>query len=115
MGIWTGSQFVIWGGNLGPNRNADTGAAYEPQADRWVGVSATDAPTARASHATVWTGQEKIVWGGINSGGYPMTGGRYDPTRTTWRRLSEAGAPAGRIEAAAAGGYGVVTVWRIED
>src|SRR5205814_7424302 len=32
--------------------------------DTWTATSITNAPTARQSHTTVWTGSEMIIWGG---------------------------------------------------
>lgn len=102
-GVWTGSQFIIWGGNLPGGGYLGSGAAYEPAPDRWLAVSTVDPPGPRSGHAAAWTGQEMIVWGGQDAEGYPTHGARYDPLQTTWHPLPTNGAPAGRI--------GSVAVW----
>ena len=67
--VWTGSQFVVWGGEsssaASPEGNAnglDTGGRYNPTSDTWT-ATADDAPSPHAADATVWTGTEMLVWG----------------------------------------------------
>jgi hypothetical protein len=44
----------------------------------WSTIASTGigVPTARSSHAAVWTGSKMLVWGGYN-GTYLKTGGVY--------------------------------------
>ena len=53
-------------------------------------------PSARQNHTAVWTGNEMIVWGGLNNGGYLNTGGRYNPTTNSWTGTSTNNVPTGR-------------------
>src|SRR5438067_6012705 len=65
--------------------------------DTWTATSTTNAPAARCSHNTVWTGSEMIVWGGSDvGGGYLNTGARYDPSTDSWASTSTINAPAAR-------------------
>ena len=91
--VWTGTEMIVWGGNLSPNRS-NTGGRYDPATDTWAATSLDGAPSARSSHTAVWTGTEMIVWGG----GFPftITGGRYDPATDTWMATSVVGAPSAR-------------------
>ena len=90
--VWTGSEMIIWGGNndtgRGTGGDLNTGARYNPAANSWTAISTTGAPTARSTHAAVWTGSELIVWGGYG-GGVLNTGARYNPTSNTWTRSEE--------------------------
>jgi hypothetical protein len=72
-----------------------TGAAYAPAADQWRRLP--PAPLAhRSDHAAVWTGNDMLVWGGVQ----PGRGGRsevavadgaaYRPTTRTWRPVPPA-------------------------
>ena len=56
----------------------------------------------RTGAATVWTGEELIVWGGATQGGAYGDGAAYHPDRAAWRRISEA---------PIAGSADVVAVW----
>jgi hypothetical protein len=61
---------IIWGGDFGNGPTwLNTGGRYNPSTNTWVTTSLTNAPTARALHTAVWTGNEMIVWGGL----YPFT------------------------------------------
>jgi N-acetylneuraminic acid mutarotase len=97
--VWTGSEMIVWGGNvqgMGPNNG---GARYNPTTDSWVDVGFTGAPDPRHHHTAVWTGTRMIVWGGMadSFGDVPLnTGGRYDPSTDNWQPTSVAGAPSAR-------------------
>ena len=65
--VWTGSEMIVWGGQIGYRTYTNTGGRYNPSTDSWAATSTTNAPTARGYHTTVWTGSEMIVWGGYRS------------------------------------------------
>jgi len=117
---WTGTEMIVWGGQVGYPSYLNTGGRYTPSIDNWTDTSTTDAPFARNLHTAIWTGTEMIVWGG-NEFGYPLdtgprnngesvpstptptptppipaTGGRYDPGTDTWRATSTINAPSVR-------------------
>jgi len=68
VAAWTGTQLLLWGGQVGPlggttTKLAARGLAYDPARDRWTQLPA--APVRERLDATsVWTGSELIVWGG---------------------------------------------------
>jgi hypothetical protein len=64
--------------------------------DVWTALPTAGAPSARTAAKAVWTGNEMIVWGGLDSVGALSTGGAYDPVLDSWRALSNAGAPTAR-------------------
>lgn len=79
VAVWNGSRMLVWGGYSGAYAQLYVqGAAYDPAADAWQAMSATDAPAARFDHAGLWTGNRFIVWGGRESGTF-ITGGRSTP------------------------------------
>jgi N-acetylneuraminic acid mutarotase len=90
--VWTGNELIVWGGSVpAPNgfpTTTNTGGRYDAALDHWMPTTTANAPTARDSHAAVWSGQSMIVWGG-NTGG-----GRYDPLADSWQPVSLTGAPA---------------------
>ena len=80
--VWTGTQMIIWGGEYDDGfflHGLNTGGRYNPISDSWTATSTTNAPSARANHAAVWTGSEMIIWGGIDpdSDNAFNTGGKY--------------------------------------
>ena len=94
--VWTGQEWIIWGGTVGGQRSVATGARYRPDLDLWTEMTPADAPAARSGHKAVWTGSEMIVWGGYESGNPSATGGRYNPATQTWLPVSTIGAPSAR-------------------
>jgi N-acetylneuraminic acid mutarotase len=87
---------IIWGGQNNGNF-FNTGGRYDPTTDTWIATSTTNAPTARADHAAVWTGSEMIVWGGVvGPGTYTNAGGRYNPSTDSWIATSTTNPPSAR-------------------
>lgn len=87
--VWTGDEFIVWGGRTPDEAKAD-GAAYDPVKNTWR-VLAPAPLTGRVDHAAVWTGKQMIVWGGRVDGSTTTTyfadGAAYDPRTNTWERL----------------------------
>ncbi len=96
--VWTGSRMIIWGGrsSLQDLTYENSGASYDPVTDSWTLLNLVGAPTARNSHASVWTGVEMLVWGGRDATGQTATGRRYNPATNSWSALSNTGAPSAR-------------------
>jgi N-acetylneuraminic acid mutarotase len=95
--VWTGTEMIIWGGEIYSVTNFNTGARYNPTTDTWTPTSAVNAPNARAYHSAVWSGQEMIIWGGRDQNFNPMnTGGRYNPETGSWVSTSNSNAPEAR-------------------
>jgi N-acetylneuraminic acid mutarotase len=102
MVIWGGS---IWNGNEFGQSFRD-GARYNPATDHWSALTTNGAPHPSSRPATAWTGNEMIVWGGLDwgartVGGNPPsapTSARYDLAADSWKPLSRTNAPAYRDE-----------------
>ncbi len=92
--VWTGTEFVIWGGSDGESpatSELGDGAAYNPSTDTWRMLA--DAPIgANSPLTTTWTGSEVVFWGSY-SGRNEGTGAAYDPAGDTWRALPDVDAP----------------------
>lgn len=96
-GVWTGKELLLWGG-YGWNPSAQRmeavadGVAYDPVSDHWR--SLPPAPLVpRRGHSAIWTGQEMIIWGGVegeNTRDVLADGAIYDPTTDTWTPLPDA-------------------------
>ncbi len=88
--IWDGNHMIIWGGywqDFFDQYALRSGALYDPVLDQWQFTSSANAPEGRFQHSAVWTGQEMIVWGGLNDfvHGELNSGGRYNPTTGMWQ------------------------------
>ena len=101
--IWTGKEMVIWGGYRSTDINQgfwDNGGNYNPVPNRWQAISQTNAPSPRARHSAVWTGEQMIVWGGVGESsrgvGALNDGAIYDPKRNTWAPMATQFAPSAR-------------------
>src|SRR5579862_6814282 len=98
-GVWTGREFIVWGGQgVASGISLNTGARYDPTSDSWTPISTIGAPQPRTFHAAAWTGREMIIWGGLGNGGAGVLndGARYNPSTDTWISMSSVGAPAPR-------------------
>jgi len=89
--VWTGTEMIVWGGQLDSVFATNTGGRYVPATDAWTATSTMNADATK-SHTAVWTGSEMIVWGGYNINGVLNTGGRYNPAADTWTAVSTSNA-----------------------
>lgn len=93
--VWTGSEWVLWSGEL--SRAGDTlelsdrGVRIDPATGAWREISA--APIAgRFAPVGVWTGREVLFWGGYTQDfGVARDGAAYDPNTDSWRLLGSEG------------------------
>lgn len=68
--VWTGSEMIVWGG-ITTNITLNTGGRYNPAFNTWTATPAVAAPNVavpnkRYFQTAVWTGNEMIVWGGLD-------------------------------------------------
>src|SRR4029453_1015861 len=109
--VWTGRAMIVWGGlDVLPNglpQDLNTGGIYNPGTNSWTATSTAHAPSARDSHAAVWTGSEMIIWGSGND----TSGGRYNPNTNSWVATSTINAPASRSGAKAVWTGSEMIVW----
>ena len=96
--VWTGSRMIVWGGQPGPSHSffndaanvpglAD-GAIYDPSTDTWTPITSTNAPSGRMAHVAVWTGNEMILWGGMDSNMPNPSGAIFDPANNQWVQMT---------------------------
>lgn len=106
-----GERMVLWGGFTNPPGAEEfrSGGRYDPATDTWTPTSTGSGPLPSAQHVAVWTGNEMIVWGGLN--GYANTGGRYDPAIDAWTPTTTVGAPSPRAYAKGVWAGGRFVVW----
>lgn len=113
--VWTGQEMIVWGGQSAPGgvfQVLGDGGHLDPASGQWKPVSLTNAPTARAYHVTVWTGQRMLVWGGASASSVAMSdGGAYDPVTDAWSPLATARAPSARYAATAVWTGTEMAVW----
>jgi N-acetylneuraminic acid mutarotase len=95
--VWDSQRLIVWGGSIAPGAAyVGSGAMFTADADQWETVSTITAPSARAGHTAVWSGNEMIVWGGYGTNGWLNTGGKFYPDQQLWRTVSTTNAPAER-------------------
>lgn len=88
-GVWTGREFIVWGGATSGSTILGSGARFDSLTDSWESVSAIDAPSARRVHGAVWTGERMMVWGGHDGDAWNPMGGLYDPRVQRWFPVSQ--------------------------
>ena len=89
--VWTGEDFLIWGGSVYAPSTGETdladGAAYNPVTNTWTPLPAAPI-VGRGLSAAAWTGTEMLIWGGSVQGSSISDGAAYNPTTRAWRTLS---------------------------
>ena len=92
--VWTGTEMIVWGGAYtGATVYPDTGGKYNPSTDSWTATSTTNAPSGRWGHTAVWSGNEMIIWAGVEGQFAVNTGARYNPVTNSWTAISTNNAP----------------------
>ena len=85
--VWTGSEWLLWGGLTANSGPATGGAAYDPTTDQWTPLPDAGAPSQRQNHVAVWTGKYMVIWGGApvtDAPVYSDVAYAYDPATQTW-------------------------------
>jgi hypothetical protein len=57
--VWTGQEWIIWGGSVASQTAVATGARYRPDTDTWSDLTSVDAPKARKGHTATATPQQR--------------------------------------------------------
>jgi hypothetical protein len=83
VAVWTGTESIVWGGQLSEGVWVTDGAAYDPSTGQWRTIAPSPLPPDR--YAAVWTGSEMVVVGG---GEATVTGAAYDPATDSWRMIT---------------------------
>lgn len=89
LGVWTGAELVIAGGqDSDTGTRFDVAAAYDPRADRWRRIAPW--PEWRTGATAVRAGREMLVVGGsgIRRAVAARRGFGYRPAADRWRRLA---------------------------
>ena len=87
---------IIWGGTDETNY-LHTGGRYNPATNSWTPTGLTNVPLGRIAHTAVWTGNEMIVWGGVDENFTDTsTGGRYNPSTDSWIATNAGSGPSPR-------------------
>jgi len=93
LGIWTGSQVIVWGGASGAQGDQlrSDGAAYTPATRAWAVLPAAPI-SGRTGMVSVWTGHQVVIWGGNDNvaPGSPFAtdGAQYTPSDHQWRMMA---------------------------
>lgn len=103
VSVWTGNEFILWGGQTSDLRWLRSGGIYRPATGTWTNTPLVGSPSPRANATAVWTGSEMIVWGGNEQFTQQSTGGRFNVASNKWTTMSNVGAPRPRS--------GHVAVW----
>ncbi len=96
--VWTGTEVLVWSSApaFTPGTNgSEVVLAYNPLTNTWRKLPPSGL-TSRQGAVAVWTGNQLVVWGGLNSDNTSAyaDGARLDPVTGTWHRLPAAPVPA---------------------
>jgi hypothetical protein len=115
-GVWGASRLLVWGGWTGGPYEG-TGGIFNPAAGAegaWTAMPTQGAPSPRAEHTGVWTGNDFVVWGGCGEDlctKVHADGGRFAPGAGAWTPIEEqAGLSARRGHTAVVAGSSII-VW----
>jgi N-acetylneuraminic acid mutarotase len=94
--VWTGQRMVVWGGQANNGDRLASGGRYDPATNTWTPTSSggpLPPSSSTVDSAAVWTGNEMLVWGGLESN----VGWRYNLALDHWAPMSSVGAPSARV------------------
>jgi hypothetical protein len=103
---WTGEELLIWGGRACDRSSCtwlEDGARFSPKTNTWRPLSTKNAPSARHSPLSQWTGTHWVLYGGKAplkdpsapfeggfSGAFTKLGGAsYDPAKDEWTPIQQ--------------------------
>jgi hypothetical protein len=103
MLVWGGlNSRLVQGGATEPD-GAPGGGRYDPATDTWLTIATEGAGTPSEGTPAIWTGSELLLFGGTRAKFPPGTTAPflgamnlYDPTKDSWRRMNDVGAPSRR-------------------
>ncbi len=107
--VFTGTSLVLAGA-----RGPDDAWRWDPSLGAWVQAThgATRSAEPRRRYSTVWSGDELVVWGGIDASGAALSDGwRFSPARRRARPLGATGSPIARSEHSAVWAGGEMLVF----
>ena len=91
---WTGSEMIIFGGQLDANLACDisstsSGRRYDPSKDSWSPMSTAPISSSIAGPRIAWAGNQLVAW-------FESSGARYNPTTDSWSGVTSLKAPSSR-------------------
>jgi hypothetical protein len=89
--VWTGTEFIVWGGLAdipGQPPSQALAAAFDPAAGTWRQIA--QPPDGVGWTAAVWSGTEMLVW---SDGSSDTSSAAYDPASDTWRTIANSPVP----------------------
>ena len=89
QGCWTGTEAILFGGEMDNGAIMADGKIYNPATDTWRPMA--NGPQGGVARGdSVWTGKQMIVWGGAGPGNEfaHNDGGVYDPATDSWRYIT---------------------------
>ncbi|MEY4631253.1 MAG: hypothetical protein RIQ81_1373 [Pseudomonadota bacterium] len=86
-GVWTGSEFIVWGGRSSSTTMEGNGKKYNPNNTSWTDISNSGAPAGRIDHTTVWTGSAMLIYGGGTDSMYLKDGYAYNAAGNSWTSI----------------------------
>jgi hypothetical protein len=108
--VWTGSEFLVWGGIADSDAPGAYGAAFNPETNQWRPLP--QAPLAmRSNHVLAVADRRVVVWGGTNPRGKPLSDGAvFDLASGEWSQLPPSPLPAATLPSAAWTGNALVVL-----
>jgi len=90
--VWTGAEMIVWGGEADETGTTvySDGAGYDPEEDAWRPLAPSPL-SGRRYHVAVWTGEEMLIFGGVNE----RDGAAYRPDTDSWEPLAASPVPLG--------------------
>jgi hypothetical protein len=107
--VWTGRQWLIWGGFTAGSAASNTGASFNPATNKWAALAASPlAP--RSTAMSAWTGTKWLLVGGTDARGSLRDGAAYDPAANRWTPIAPAPVAPGFNATATWTGHDLIVV-----
>jgi hypothetical protein len=87
--VWTGTEMIIWGSDVGPSPATKVGASYSTSTNSWRFLPSAPISPLR-DFTMLWTGKEAVIVGGQGSNQQEGQRAAYHPDTHTWSLLPAA-------------------------
>ncbi len=90
IAVWTGTEILVWGGEIGTTTPTNSGRIYNPATNQWRAMATAGTGAGVCGQVGFWDGTDFVVWGGVSTS---PCGFKYNPSTNSWKAANHQNAP----------------------